>query len=230
MAPAELDRLVSEVTVPDSTLTPARSTTPGAATAPPPKPDITIDFAPASAADDAALVSRVAVLVNKVYFDAEGGIFHDGYQRTSAAEIGRFITDQRLVLARLAGPSSSPTTGPEDVIGCVYVKTLSPDLGDFGMLALDAAYRGGGLGRDLVLFAEAHCRRIGCTKMQLELLVPTTFEHALKTRMQAWYQRMGYRIVKLGKFQDEYPALASLLTGPADYKIFEKDLTSTKDP
>lgn len=227
----EIDRLVSEVTVPDSTLTPDRSTTPSAAA--PPKPDITIDFAPPSAAQDADLIARVAALVNTVYFDAEGGIFHDGYQRTSTAEIAQFIKDQRLALARLVRPSPSPSagagvgTGAGDVVGCVYVKTLSPTLGDFGMLALDVTYRGGGLGRDLVRFAEDHCRRIGCTKMQLELLVPTTFEHALKTRMQAWYLRMGYRIVKLGSFQDEYPALAPLLTGPADYKIFEKDLTSS---
>ncbi|KAL3952289.1 hypothetical protein ACCO45_014006 [Purpureocillium lilacinum] len=166
-------------------------------------------------------------------FRRRGGIFHDGYQRTSTAEIAQFIKDQRLALARLVRPSPSPSagagvgTGAGDVVGCVYVKTLSPTLGDFGMLALDVTYRGGGLGRDLVRFAEDHCRRIGCTKMQLELLVPTTFEHALKTRMQAWYLRMGYRIVKLGSFQDEYPALAPLLTGPADYKIFEKDLTSS---
>ncbi|UNI17380.1 hypothetical protein JDV02_003723 [Purpureocillium takamizusanense] len=221
--PPDVDRLVSEVTVPDSTLTPDRSTTPHTAA---PKPDdITIGFAPPPASRDVDLTARVAALVNKVYFDAEAGIFHDGYHRTSSAEIAQFIQDQHLVLARLNHHGASPSAGAGDVIGCVYVKTLSPTLGDFGMLALDETYRGGGLGRDLVRFAEGHCRRIGCTKMQLELLVPTTFEHALKTRMQAWYLRMGYRIVKLGSFQDEYPALAPLLTGPADYKIFEKDLT-----
>jgi hypothetical protein len=60
--------------------------------------------------------------------------------------------------------------------------------------------------------------------MQLELLVPTTFEHAFKSRMQAWYQRRGYRVVKLGSFDQEYPALAVHLVGPVEYRIFHKDL------
>lgn len=229
---------ISEVTVPDSTLTPDQtvSLSPGAATpvagasSTPPNKDITVDFAPASAADDPELISTVAALVNKVYADAEHDIFHAGYQRTTSAEIAGFIKQGRLALAYLnTGPSrdsaaTGSRSGQRHVIGCVHVKQLSPTLGDFGMLALDTKHRGGGLGRELVLFAEDHCRKNGCTTMQLELLVPTAFEHALKTRMQAWYLRMGYRIVKLGSFQEEYPALARLLTGPMDYKIFEKKL------
>ena len=80
------------------------------------------------------------------------------------------------------------------------------------------------MGRQLVLFAEGSCRDKGCTVMQLELLVPTTFNHGFKNRMQAWYLRMGYSIVQLGQFGQRYPALAPLLAGPTEYRIFEKAL------
>ncbi|KND93104.1 hypothetical protein TOPH_02116 [Tolypocladium ophioglossoides CBS 100239] len=230
---------ISAAAVLDPTLPLDQAVTPGTATpvsgvlSAAPNKDITIGLAPASAADDSELVSTVVTLVNNAYADAEHGIFHAGYQRTSSAEISGFIRQGRLALAYLnASPANdSPVTGSRSgeasgqrhVIGCVHVKLLSPTLGDFAMLALDANHRGGGLARKLVLFAEDHCRKKGCTLMQLELLVPTSFEHAGKARMQAWYLRMGYRVVKLGSFQEEYPALAPLLAGPADYRIFEKE-------
>lgn len=96
--------------------------------------------------------------------------------------------------------------------------------GGFGMLALDAAYRGSGIGRDMVIFAEEHCRKMGLEVMQLELLLPVDFEHAFKKRLQDWYLRMGYRIVKLAAFQDEYPQLEVFVSEPCKYQVFEKSL------
>ena len=90
------------------------------------------------------------------------------------------------------------------------------------MLALDSKHKGNGLGRQLVVFAENECCRRGCKTMQLELLVPTGFQHSGKARMQAWYLRLGYKIVKLGDFYEEYPDLAGILAGPTEYRIFEK--------
>ncbi|KAF4512125.1 hypothetical protein G6O67_001305 [Ophiocordyceps sinensis] len=199
--------------------------------------DATVEIASALAADDAHLVSQVTALVNTAYAEAETGIFLPSYRRTSPVEIARFIQQGDLALAclgrRLSGASSSVSDsadqaggGGRQVIGCVYIKRLSPTLGNFSMLALDARFRGGGLGTGLVRFAERHCRELGCTTVQLELLVPTSFAHAVKLRLQAWYLRMGYRIVRLGSFEQDYPDLVPLLTGPADFRIFEKDISS----
>ncbi|KAL6404540.1 hypothetical protein AUP68_13933 [Ilyonectria robusta] len=167
-------------------------------------------------ADDASLTSTLANIVNTVYTEAEQGIFLPSYQRTSSAEVAQFIRNAQLAVAYLK------TTG--EPIGCVFIKLISSDRGEFGMLALDAKHRGAGLGRQMALFAEDECRRRGCAIMQLELLVPTTFRHAGKERTQAWYLRLGYRIVKLGSFDEDYPQLAKILAGPAEYRIFEKSL------
>lgn len=194
----------------------------------------TIQFPDVSVAEDAKVVTTIVEIVNKVFREAETGIFHPGYERTSKAEIANLIRAGLLGIATVPAGDIQAQQDPEStsthkdvsmkVIGCVYVTQLSAKRGNFGMLALDAEHHGGGLGRAMVQFAENHCQKQGCTIMQLELLVPTTFEHAFKTRMEAWYQRMGYQVIKLGSFDKEYPHLAPHLTGPMDYKYFEKKL------
>ncbi|KAG5925783.1 hypothetical protein E4U42_003935 [Claviceps africana] len=194
-----------------------------------------IGMADASVADDAQSVTWLARIVNDSYGEVEADIFLAGYRRTNEEEIARLIQQGWLAIACVpadenptsdaANPTSPPSKAPRGKpIGCVVVKQLSARLGNFGMLALESKHRGRGLGRALIDFAENHCREKGCTAMQMELLVPTSFEHAVKLRMQDWYQRLGYRIIKLGSFDQDYPALATRLATPADYKVFEKAL------
>lgn len=193
-----------------------------------------IQFPDASVADDTRVVGSVVEIVNKSFREAEVGIFLPGYQRTHDAEIAQLIRDGLLAVAYIPARDSPTQQGqnlassdePEAmrVVGCVYVTQLSATHGNFGMLALDPDLRGGGLGRAMVQFAEDHCRKKGCTMMQLELLVPTSFEHTFKSTIQAWYQRMAYQVVRLGIFEKEYPTLAPHLAGPVEYRIFEKSL------
>ncbi|KAG6040204.1 hypothetical protein E4U41_001269 [Claviceps citrina] len=196
--------------------------------------DLQIRVGDASVAKDAQTVASLARIVNDAYGEAEADIFLPGYRRTSEPEIVKLIQEGCLLIAYLpanqnptfeaAGPTALSETPSLKPVGCVFVKQLSTRLGNFGMLALDSKYRGRGLGRAMIDFAEYHCREKGCTVMQMELLVPTSFEHEVKSRMQDWYQRMGYRIIKLGSFDQDYPYLAALLATPADYKVFEKVL------
>ncbi|KAF4119942.1 Ribosomal protein S18 acetylase RimI [Geosmithia morbida] len=176
----------------------------------------TIYFPMVSVVDDAKFVSTLADTVNAVYAEAENGIFITGYKRTSPSEIIDLIRHGQLAVMSL--------DTSQKIAGCIFVKRLSLTHGEFGMMAIDSIYRGRGFGKQLVTFAEAHCRGQGCTTMRAELLVPTTFVHPFKERLEAWYLRMGYMIVKLGQFDQEYPALAPLLTGPAEYRILEKVL------
>lgn len=177
---------------------------------------ISMSFPAISKADDNEVVSKLTNLVNAVYSEAEADIFKPGYQRTTPDEVSSLIRKGQLAVAYLAD-----TLEP---VGCVSIKRLSPEKGQFGMLALDSVYRGSGLGRSIALFTEDYCRQNGCRIMQLELLVPTTSKHAFKERMQAWYLRLGYKIVKLESFEKDYPALAPLLVGPTEYRVFEKAL------
>ncbi|RYO92666.1 hypothetical protein DL762_001569 [Monosporascus cannonballus] len=243
--------VIASTTVPASTLTPG-----GGGIAPAPAysiEDYKIEIAPAAAADDAPFVARLARIVNEVYVETEVGIWRDGYQRTSAAEVAELIRAGELAVAYLAngnGNSSSisnksDTNNDEDnntlriqpqpqPVGCVCIKRLpcggdsdgggSGKMGEFGMLSLDGMHRGGGLGRAMVRFAEDRCRGWGLTTVELELLFPTAFEHAFKARLSRWYARMGYEEVCLRPFANDFPRLAPLLAGPCEYRIFEKRL------
>ncbi|VUC33919.1 unnamed protein product [Clonostachys rosea] len=177
---------------------------------------VSIIFPEPTTADDENLVSRLTAIVNSVYSDAEKGIFLPEYQRTSDREIKAFLQSRKLAVAYLC-PSNEP-------IGCVFITKLTLERGEFGMLALDPAHHGSGFGRLLVSFAEEYCRSEGCTVMQLELLVPTHCKNDSKERMQAWYKRLGYEVVRLGDFKLDYPDLAPLLAGPAEYRVFDKPL------
>ena len=179
------------------------------------KPEVVIKMALPEDAANKTLITTLADIVNTAYTAAESDIFIPSYKRTSLSGIASYITDSQLAIAY--NPIGEP-------IGCVFVKILSPKLGQFGMLALDAKYQGTGLGKQITAFAEDEVRRQGCERMQLEILVPLTFHHEGKARMLAWYNRMGYEVVKLGDFGVDYPDLVGLLAGPTEYRILEKPL------
>lgn len=70
------------------------------------------------------------------------------------------------------------------VAGCVYV-IRHGDVGYFGMLSIDPARQGQGLGSQLIAAAEAHCRAAGCRTMELEVV-------NLRTELPPFYRRFGY--------------------------------------
>ncbi|KAH8193850.1 hypothetical protein TruAng_011984 [Truncatella angustata] len=218
-------QLISETTIAASIATPA-STGGLASKTPPPTPSVQIQMAPAAAAEDEALIMQLCDIVNLVYGETEGDIFVEGYQRVRTDEMRQIVRAGELAVAYLPLGESSSTSQRWSVIGCMRLQTLAgSQTGEMGMFAIDPVHRGGGTGREMAAFAEGHCRSVlGLTRMRLELLVPLGFEHAFKKRLQAWYERMGYVLVKLGVFQDDYPQLAPLLKGPCEYRVFEKDL------
>lgn len=179
-------------------------------------PDVTV-------ADDSALVSRITALVNAVYTTTEEGLFAPAYRRTDDDEVRQILRAGELALAWLVSHSQS-VPAADTVIGCIRFFGLSPTTGDFGVLACDPAYRGAGTGRKLVHFAEEQCRTRGMTIMQCELLVSKEFDHPFKVRLQAWYERMGYRVVRSVDFGQDHPHLALHLITKAELRVFEKSL------
>ena len=93
------------------------------------------------------------------------------------------------------------------------------------MLAVAPAYRGMGIGRALVRFADQHSRENGCHIMQLEMLVPRRWSHPPKEFLTGWYTRIGYEPSRTGRIEEAYPDLAPLLATPCDFVIHRKDLT-----
>ncbi|NMO55357.1 GNAT family N-acetyltransferase [Actinoplanes sp. TBRC 11911] len=169
-----------------------------------------IDFA--DSGDDPALI---ASLVNRVYDEAEKGLWLDGAKRTDVMEVSGSLQNRELVVARLDA----------NIVGVVRIRRLTDELGEFGMLAVDPVHRGIGVGRDLVAFVERWARGQGLLQMQLELLVPSSWSHPTKEFLRSWYVRIGYQQVRTARLEETYPALQPLLATPCDYLIYHKDLT-----
>ena len=142
-------------------------------------------------------MAEVADLVNRVYADAERGLWLDGAERVGAEEAAAIVRAGELAVARLDGR----------VVGAVRIQRLDGGLAEFGMLVASPEHRGVGIGRELVAFAEGWAREQGFSRMQLELLVPQTWEHPVKEFLRGWYTRIGYRQVRTGRLEEEYPAL-----------------------
>lgn len=176
-----------------------------------------IGIQPAESAADAALVGSIAALVNRVYDEAEAGLWRPGAERTSPAEIAALIADGQIATAR----------DGDRVVGSVRLQSLDADTAEFGMLAADPELRGRGIGRRLVAFAEALAAERGARTMQLELLVPTTWIHPSKEFLRDWYERIGYRVVRTGHLAELSPDLAALLATECDLIVFHKPLDRT---
>jgi len=177
-------------------------------------PPIEVRLLPGTASADPAIIERVTDLINEVYAVAEDGLWLDGATRTTGDDVAALTRAGQIAVARLRGR----------IVGCVRVQRLDEGQGEFGMLAADPAYRGVGVGRELVRFAERHSRNEGLDTMQLELLVPRNWSHPTKEFLDGWYTRIGYRITRTGTIDEAYPALAPLLATPCDLVIYQKKL------
>jgi ribosomal protein S18 acetylase RimI-like enzyme len=119
---------------------------------------------------------EIARIINQA-FEIERE-FREG-DRTSPAEVRRLMERDAFLVSEKEGRP----------IGAVYVR-IDGASGYFGMLAVDASVRRGGIGRALVEAAEAHCRNAGCTTMTL-----STGED--RAELIPYYQRQGYRVTSV---------------------------------
>lgn len=179
---------------------------------------IRIEMLPSAAASDDQLVAGPTALINQVYEVAEAGIWVDGAARTTHAEVADLVAAGEIAVAR--DPDG-------ELVGSVRIQRLGNGLGEFGMLVAGPGRRGTGIGRELVRFAERRSAENGAHTMQLELLVPRDWTHPAKKFLDEWYTRIGYRVVRRGALEDNYPHLAPLLATPCDFMIYHKPLPET---
>jgi GNAT superfamily N-acetyltransferase len=173
----------------------------------------TIELLDPGAGED-ALVDVLMEIVNPAYDAGEDGLWHPGALRVIADDVHALIARGELAVARRDGR----------VVGCVRVRQLDPATGELGLLAAARDTLGLGIGRDLIGFAEELSRARGATAMQLRLLVPRGFEHPFKVRLDGWYTRLGYRVVRRLDFAAELPAPAGELATACDLLVYEKPL------
>lgn len=129
--------------------------------------------------EDAA---ALAELVNRAY--AVEGFFVDG-ERTSASEIARLIREGSFLVLERGGESR--------IAAAVYVVT-NEEGGYIGMLSVDPALQGMGLGTRLVRIAEAMCEAMGATSVRLRIV-------NLREELGRWYRHLGYHEVGTAPFE-----------------------------
>jgi ribosomal protein S18 acetylase RimI-like enzyme len=171
-----------------------------------------------AAGGDAGLVEQLSELINGVYATAEHGLWRDGATRTTPSALAGLIEAREIAVATVGGR----------LVGAVRVQAISDATGEFGMLVADPQYRGIGVGRALIAFAERHSRDRGLRAMQLELLVPRTWRHPSKVFLDDWYRRIGYRVIRTISLDDMYAELSPLLATPCELVVYEKPLEGMK--
>lgn len=125
-------------------------------------------------------VESVAAIVNAA-FEVERPVRGPRGNRTSAENVRELMAraDTTFFVAEQEGR----------VVGSVMVR-ITGDTGYFGMLAVDPGLQKGGIGRTLRERAEAFCKERGCAEMTL-----TTGD--FRTELLPYYQRAGYRVVRI---------------------------------
>ena len=173
-----------------------------------------IQLLPAEASADTRTMRQVADLVNRVYAAAEDGQWLPGTTRTTVEEITELTRAGQIIVARLDGV----------VVGSIRVRHLDAETGESGMLVADPEHRGMGIGRRLRSFVIDLLRRQGIGTLQIELLVPRDWTPSSKRFMADWNERSGYKVVRKGAFEEQYPDLAPRLATPCDFVIYHKAL------
>ena len=143
-------------------------------------------------------VGAVTAIINAAYQVER--FFIDG-DRTSEDEVRRHMAKGAFLVAEEDGRPA----------GCVYVEQRG-DRGYFGLLAVDPAQHGKGLGRTLVEAAEERLRRAGCIAMDISVV-------DLRTELPPFYRRLGYVETGTAPFPDPEKA-----TRPCHFILMSKPL------
>lgn len=159
-------------------------------------------------------LSEVISLINRVYAEAEHGMWKEGFQRAQIEEVKQYIANQNLIFAFKG----------DRLVGSVFVTCLNETLGEFGMLVCDPCERHQGIGRSLIAAAEARCAHLGCERMQLELLYPRDWPQKTKEILKVWYPKLGYVKGPEEDFNKMYPQLAPVLATDCVFSTYTKSL------
>jgi ribosomal protein S18 acetylase RimI-like enzyme len=133
--------------------------------------------------------STIIPLVNAAFTveDFIEGTRTDTERMVNAMESGQFLVAEDSVGKMLAA---------------VYVE-LRGDRGYFGMLAVDPAMQGRGLGRKMIEAAEDHCRNVGCRYMDIRVL-------SARQGLPSYYRQFGYEVTGKEEFRPSRPLKAGV--------------------
>jgi len=119
-------------------------------------------------------IPAIVALVNRAF---EVELFFLNGDRTNIANVTEMMAKGEYLLAE------TPNFG---LVGTVYFEKRG-SRAYFGMLSVDPALKGTGLGRLLIETVEAHARNHGCIVMDITVV-------NLRTELPPYYRRFGYEI------------------------------------
>lgn len=174
-----------------------------------------LNFRTASA-DDASALQRLI----QAAFRAEDS--RQGWVADTALN-ARFTIDIAHIAKTITEPDSDfliASNKAGDIVATIAVSKRDPDHARIFMLAVDQRWQQGGLGRQVLAYAEQYCQRTwGVTRLGLD---------ALSTRQEliSWYLRRGY--LKTGEMKPFPRDAYSDLDLPEDlvFVQFEKSISS----
>jgi len=129
-------------------------------------------------------VPELNVLVNSAYrgetskqgWTTEANLL-DGL-RIDEGTLAGYFTDDAITILK--------NTDDEDHInGCVYLELRSPKL-YVGMFSVSPLLQGKGIGRDLLLAAEAYAKKANCHTLTMTVI-------SIRHELISWYERRGYK-------------------------------------
>jgi GNAT superfamily N-acetyltransferase len=162
----------------------------------------------------ASVIDHLANLINRVYDEAESGMWKRAGTRISSEEVAERLQSASMILAEIEG----------SIVGAVSIRRIDSHIGEFGALVTDPAYRGRGIGSKLVAAAEAWAKSRALSQMRLELLAPRNWVHPGKQLLERWYSRIGYVQTTQEPFEKMHPDKAGLLAIPCIFGIWHKEL------
>jgi ribosomal protein S18 acetylase RimI-like enzyme len=115
---------------------------------------------------------------------------------------GTRTDDERLAAMMKKGDILVVEDGAGSLLACIYTEVRGTR-GYLGMLAVDPASQGAGLGGRLVGAAEDHLRRQGCEAVDLNVL-------SLRRELVPIYRRLGYMENGTAKFNPSRPLKAGI--------------------
>jgi GNAT superfamily N-acetyltransferase len=128
-------------------------------------------------------LGKIVELVNSAY---RGEYSKQGWTTEAhfiAGELRTDIEDLEKLYDR-AGTTFLKCTRDENVVGSVFLDHRENDL-YLGMLTVDPAQQTGGIGKQLMYAAEEHGRKLGCSRIVMNVV-------SLRKELIEWYERRGY--------------------------------------
>jgi ribosomal protein S18 acetylase RimI-like enzyme len=134
------------------------------------------------------------------------------------------------IQSRLASPEACfiviDAPNKKSLAAAVWVETHG-DKGHFAVLSVDPAFQGQGLGRIMIDAVEDHCRKAGCSSLDLEVV-------NLRDELPAFYSKFGFEASGTAPFPSTekltQPACLLLMTkslGKAQVATRERNLAAT---